>query len=230
MSAAAITNTNANADAGKDAALRIAPEGGAAKQLFVLLHGVGGNAAGLLPLARLLRQNFPQAAVVVPEGTEPFDGGGAGRQWFSVRGVTEQNRPERVARALPVVEAMIRAEQAHYGVAPADTVMGGFSQGAIMSLSLAVQHDGLVGRVLSFSGRFAALPDTAPKHTDIHFLHGELDPVIPAGYARDAHARLQALGANPTLDVEKAAGHTLTPALADRAIDLLRTRAVLRGS
>jgi phospholipase/carboxylesterase len=125
---------------------------------------------------------------------------------------------------------MIRAEQARYGVAPADTVMGGFSQGAIMSLSLAVQHDGLAGRVLSFSGRFAALPDTAPKQTRIHFLHGELDPVIAVANARDAHARLQALGADATLDVEKDAGHTLTPALADRAIQLLRQHAVSHGA
>jgi phospholipase/carboxylesterase len=122
-----------------------------------------------------------------------------------------------VARALPAVEAMVRAEQARYGVAPADTVMCGFSQGAIISLSLAAQHDGLVGRVLSFSGRFAALPVRAPQHTTLHFFHGELDPVIDVRHAREAFARLQQTDGDATLDVANV-GHELAPELAQQAI------------
>ena len=59
------------------------------RQLFILLHRVGGTPDSLLPLAEAVRAAFP-AAVLIPEGFEPFDGGGAGRQWFSVRGVTEK--------------------------------------------------------------------------------------------------------------------------------------------
>ena len=75
------------------------------RQLFILLHGVGGTPDSLLPLAEAVRAAFPTAAVLIPEGFEPFDGGGAGRQWFSVRGVTEENRPARVAAALPALAA-----------------------------------------------------------------------------------------------------------------------------
>ena len=59
------------------------------RQLFILLHGVGGTPDSLLPLAEAVRAAFPTAAVLIPEGFEPFDR----RQWFSVRGVTEENRP-----------------------------------------------------------------------------------------------------------------------------------------
>ena len=32
----------------------------------------------------------------MPDGFHPWDGGGGGRQWFSLAGVTEANRPARV--------------------------------------------------------------------------------------------------------------------------------------
>ncbi|MGN6458114.1 MAG: esterase, partial [Achromobacter mucicolens] len=84
------------------------------RQLFILLHGVGGSPANLEPLAQAVRAGFPSSAVLIPEGFEPFDGGGAGRQWFSVRGVTDDNRVDRVAQALPRLEAYVHDAQARF--------------------------------------------------------------------------------------------------------------------
>lgn len=96
------------------------------RQLFILLHGVGGTPDNLVPLAEAVRAAFPASAVLIPEGFEPFDGGGAGRQWFSVRGVSEDNRPERVAQALPPLEAYVKAAQARFGLLQSDTALAGF--------------------------------------------------------------------------------------------------------
>ena len=41
------------------------------RQLFILLHGVGGTPDSLLPLAEAVRAAFPTAAVLIPEGFEP---------------------------------------------------------------------------------------------------------------------------------------------------------------
>ena len=40
------------------------------RQLFILLHGVGGTPDSL-PLAEAVRAAFPTAAVLIPEGFEP---------------------------------------------------------------------------------------------------------------------------------------------------------------
>jgi phospholipase/carboxylesterase len=197
--------------------IRIEPVSGRVDRLFILLHGVGANAAGLRPLGLAMQRAFPSAAIVIPDGTYPFDGGN-GRQWFSVSGVTEENRPTRVAAALPTLKALVAAEQARYNVGPGATVLGGFSQGAIMSLELAVLEDGMVGHVLSFSGRFAKLPETAPVETVIHFLHGDRDPVIAVQHAQNGYATLNALGGTTTLDVGQGAGHELNSSLVDKAI------------
>ena len=104
---------------------------------------------------------------------------------------------------------------------PAATAIFGFSQGAIMALELAQVHDGLAGRVLSFSGRYAALPEVAPALTTLHFLHGEADPVIPAQHARAAIERLAELQGDATIDIAEGVGHEINAHLLQCALHRL---------
>ena len=204
------------------APLELLPAAGAPQQLMILLHGVGATPQDLLPLARLLQQQFPQAACVLPHGHEPFDGGPAGRQWFSVMGVTEANRPQRVAAALPALIGFIRSTQQRLGVGPAATALVGFSQGSIMALEALAQDSDLAGRVLAFAGRYATLPTEAPQRCSVHFFHGSADPVIPADHARQAMERLAELDGDATLDIAEGVGHEIHPVLVRRLLFRLR--------
>jgi phospholipase/carboxylesterase len=203
------------------------PAAGRAEQLMILLHGWGASAAAMAPLAMALRAEFPQAALLAPEGFEPVDSALAGRQWFQMNGsdgpLTEANRPARVAAVLPRLADWVRAAQAATGVGPAATALVGFSQGAVIALELAQWHDGLAGRVLSFSGRYATLPDRALAQTTLHFFHGATDSVIPAAQARLAMERLAALHGDATIDIAAGVGHELPAALVRCAIERLRT-------
>jgi phospholipase/carboxylesterase len=207
--------------------MELLPAQGAPRLLFILLHGYGARADDLLPLAEALRYEFPAAACVLPQGFEPTDPP-FGRQWFSLREINERNRPERVAAALPALADFVRAQQQRYGIVNPDTALVGFSQGAIMALELATQYDGLVGRVLAFSGRYARLPSTAPELTSIHLFHGEDDEVVPAAHTRAAYERLAELQGDVTVDLASAVGHELHPALVARAISRLQTCVPLR--
>lgn len=198
------------------------PAEGRPEQLILLLHGVGADGRAMAPLAQALRSEFPQAAVLAPDAPHRFDGGGLGRQWFSVMGVTEDNRVERVAGVLPGLVDWIRATQARLGVGPVATAIGGFSQGAILALETAVAHDGLAGRVLAFGGRFARLPAAAPQHTTVHLFHGGADPVIASAHARHAIETLGALQGDATMDIAEGVGHELHPVLLQRALFRLR--------
>ncbi|WP_233238017.1 esterase [Bordetella sp. LUAb4] len=213
-------------------AFELLPQEGDARQLFILLHGVGATPASMRPLAEALRASFPQAAILAPAGFEPFDGGQGdhgGRQWFSVRGVDETNRPARVVQALPPLVEYIRANQARFHLLQSDTALAGFSQGAIMALEAVVAHDGLAGRVLAFSGRYASVPQWAPQYTTIHLLHGASDTVMPVALAEQAQARLNELHGDSTIDVATRVGHELHPALIARAIVRLQTCVPLRS-
>jgi len=203
------------------------PATGRAEQLMILLHGWGASAAAMAPLAAALRAEFPQAALLAPEGFDAVDSGLAGRQWFTMNGpdgpVNEANRPARVAAALPRLADCVRAAQVATGLEPAATALLGFSQGAIVSLELVQLHDGLAGRVLSFSGRYATLPDRALAHTTLHFFHGATDTVIPAAQTQLAMDRLTAIHGDATADIAEGVGHELPPELMRCAIDRLRS-------
>jgi phospholipase/carboxylesterase len=207
--------------------LQFLPPQGRSEQLMLVLHGVGDSAAGIAPLAEALRRAFPQSAVLVPDGFEPFDGdpSGAlgGRQWFSRLGIDEGNRAERVRAVLPRLAAFVRGAQQSTGVGPAATALVGFSQGAVCALELAQSHDGLAGRVLAFAGRYAVLPERKLEHTTLHFFHGGEDDVIPAEHARAAMQRIADLQGDATIDIAEGVGHELPVALVNCAIERLRT-------
>ena len=116
-----------------------------ARQLFLLFHGVGGQPQDLQALGTRLALAFPQAAIVSVPGAQTSDLG-RGRQWFSVRGIDDANRLERVAQALPGFVAEVRRWQAQLGVAPQATALVGFSQGGILSLEASKQPELLAGR------------------------------------------------------------------------------------
>jgi phospholipase/carboxylesterase len=189
---------------------------GRAEQLLVLLHGWAGTPASMLPLARSLRGAFAQALVLGPSGLAP-------------RFPEDEGVVEAVALAPALTDTLERlrewvaAAQHASGVGPAATAIAGFGEGAMAALELSSAFDGLAGRVLAFSGRYAALPTRAPEETTIHLFHGADDEIVPVARVRAAIERLAALGADATIDIAGRTGHALAPVLVDCALHRLRT-------
>jgi len=201
------------------------PEG-APGQLILLFHGVGSTPQAMVPLARQLADQFPAAAIVAVAAPDPHDaaGAGAGRQWFSVRGITEENRAGRIAAAMPRFVETVGALQRDTGTTPAQTALIGFSQGAIMALeSTQTPAPPLAGRVVSLAGRFAHLPQRVPPETTLHFIHGKDDPVIDYRHTVDAAEQLVRLGGDLTADVLPGLGHTVAPEMTELLLRRLTT-------
>jgi phospholipase/carboxylesterase len=206
------------------------PAHGRAQQLLLLLHGWAQQPQALGPLADALRREFPQSAVLVPEAPTVADGGRPGRMWYSVDGLREapEDWPRRVAAQLDPLRDWVQAQQQRLGVGPAATCLGGFSQGAILSLELAARHDGIAGRVLAFGGCFVQPPLLPPRHTTLHFFHGQDDAVFPVDGLRRTIEHLAALQGDATVDIAQGVGHEVHPALIDCARHRLRSHIPLR--
>ena len=193
-----------------------------ARRLVLLVHGVGSRPEDLGPLGLRLAQAFPDAVVVSIAAPDRSDVG-VGLQWFSVLGVTEANRPERVAATLPRFVTTVRAWQERFGLGSEQTTLIGFSQGAILSLASTQLPQPPAARVVSLSGRYPSVPTEAPARARIHFVHGAADPVIPAAHAQAAAQALQSLGATVTLDLLPGLGHGVNRAAEERLLALLRS-------
>ncbi len=195
---------------------------GPAQQLVLLFHGVGSTPEAMVSIGQALAETFPQAAVVSVRSPSPSDLG-QGFQWFSVAGITEDNRAERIAQAMPQFVQTVRAWQEHTGVADQGTLLVGFSQGAIMALESTQSGEPLAGRVVSLSGRFGQDPDVVPATTVLHFFHGKTDPVIHYGHTVRAAERLVRLGADVTADVLPHLGHEVNDDIMEKLLERLTT-------
>lgn len=194
---------------------------GAVEQLVLLFHGVGGTPQDLLPLGRRLAREFPQALVVSVAAPEPADHGG-GRQWFSITGISEDNRVERIRAALPRFAATVQAWQQQSGASVAATCLVGFSQGAIMALESSCGSTALAGRVAAIAGRFGRLPAQVRPETTLHLIHGKADGVIGYAHTIAAAEHILALGGDVTADVLPHVGHELNAQIEDLLIERLR--------
>lgn len=183
-------------------------------QLVLLMHGVGSNPQSMLGIARWFAECNRAAMVVSVASPEPSDIS-SGFQWFSVRGVTEDNRQARVDTAMSAFEATVRHWQEVCGTDPQRTLIAGFSQGAIMALESTKLAHPPASRIVAFAGRFAS-PPAQRSDAVIHLLHGVSDPVMPVSLAQAAQAKLLQLGTEVTLDLAQGVGHEPHPVFLER--------------
>lgn len=199
-------------------------------QLVLLFHGVGAQAASMQPLAQRIAAAFPQGMVVCINAAHPSDFPG-GFQWFSVVGITEDNRQARVNQAMAAFVDCIHHWQTQAGLGPEATALVGFSQGAIMALEstkLVASDDAQrsvapAGRVVALAGRYATLPESPVYRGTVHLLHGKNDAVMSYEQTVLAAHRLRALDIDFTAEVRPGIGHEVHPEFADALVERLQS-------
>jgi len=180
-----------------------------ASRLALLFHGVGTSAENLVPLGDAIVRAYPDAMVVSVGAPHPSTLG-TGREWFSVVGITEQDRPARIAQSMPLFRQSVAYWQQRGGIDAAHTALVGFSQGAIMTLeSTQDEAAPLAGKAVALAGRFAELVRSVPGGLRYHLIHGAQDGVVAPQFARLAAEGIRVKGGSVTLDVLDGLGHSV---------------------
>ena len=161
---------------------------------LVLLHGRGADERDLFPLLDLLD---PERRLlgVTPGGPHHLPPGG--RHWYALGGIPTPD-PATFAATAPRLAAFLDGLPV-----PMDrVVLGGFSQGTVMSYAMSLgpgrpRPAGLVA-MSGFLPRVADWPlePERLRGVPVGIAHGSLDPVIPAQFAAEAEATLTAAGAD----------------------------------
>jgi phospholipase/carboxylesterase len=190
------------------------PSSGDPEGALVLLHGRGVDERDLAPLLdeldpeRRLLGATPRGPLALP--------GSPGAHWYIVRRVGYPDS-DTFAESYRRLGAWLEMLAESSGVPPERTVLGGFSQGAVMAYALGLGE----GRprpaaILAMSGFVPVVeawrPDLeARRGLPVAIAHGTLDPVIGIEFARRARELLERAG----LDVsyrEFPIGHGVDPA------------------
>jgi phospholipase/carboxylesterase len=189
-----------------------------AERLVVFLHGYGANGADLLGLADPLIPHMPGTAFLAPGAPESCAGAPMGFQWFPIPwidGSSEEAAAAGMARAVADLDAFLDAALEREGVAPADCVLFGFSQGTMMALHVAPRRSPGFAGVVAFSGRLLApeaLADEAVSKPPVVLIHGDADEVVPPESLPAAAEGLQKAGFERVYaHVMKGTGHGIAP-------------------
>jgi phospholipase/carboxylesterase len=184
------------------------PAAGEPEGALVLLHGRGADEYDLFPLLDALD---PERRLlgITPRGPLSLPPGGA--HWYRLGGIPTPDPgtfwPTYEAAAAFLDTLPVPMER---------VLLGGFSQGAVMSWALGLG----AGRprpagIMALSGFMPEVPDfeldlTGLEGYPLAVAHGLLDPVIPVELGRLAVERLRAAGADP-LWRESPVPHTIDP-------------------
>ena len=182
------------------------PAAGDPAGTLVLLHGRGADEHDLFPLLdaldpeRRLRGLTPGGPLALPPG---------GRHWYRLGGIPTPE-PETF---WPSFEALSELLDGLDG----PVVLGGFSQGAVMSYALGLGR-GPSKRAVALLPLSGFMPRVEGLELDLTGLdgypvaiaHGSLDPVISVEWSREARDVLTAAGADVTYS-EAPLPHTIDP-------------------
>lgn len=156
--------------------------------LLVLLHGVGSNENDLYRLADFIDEDF-----LVVFARAPYTHSVGRYKWYDVDFKTGKPilNEEQAQVSLMVLDQFIQELKLKHKFDHNKIIVGGFSQGAIMSYSLALTKPGVIAGIISLSGRILMETNLNVNREKVQNLnalviHGVKDQVLPITYARTA--------------------------------------------
>ena len=174
-----------------------------------------GRATGEQDVAPLLDVFDPERRLVGLAPRGPYEFAPGGHHWYAIRRLGHPD-PDTFSPAYDALSAWLDAALAEHGVGPERTIVGGFSQGAVMAyaLGLAAGRPAPAG-ILALSG---FMPTVEGHELDLSnreglpvaIAHGTLDQIIGVEWGRRAAERLREAGAD-VLYRESPVPHTLDP-------------------
>lgn len=199
--------------------------GSPARQLVVLLHGVGADGRDLLELAPYVAEALPDAAFAAPNAPFAYDMAPFGFQWFSLQDRSGEAVAAGVRAAAPILDAYLDEQLALRGLGDADLALVGFSQGTMMALHTALRRPRACAGVAGFSGALVAaesLPAEIRVRPRVLLVHGDADEVVnPACLAAAEHA-LAAVGVPVIAEMRPDLGHGIDGPGVHLVIEFLR--------
>jgi phospholipase/carboxylesterase len=171
-------------------------DGGGEGPVVVLLHGFGAPGDDLVALWRVLaaprgtRYVFPEAPVALG----PEYGGGRAWWWIDLEARMRRERagsardvaevPEGLDLARPQVDGLLDEVVEVLRPPPGKLVLGGFSQGAMVSADVALRSTRALAGLVLMSGTHIAANEWASRlearrSLPVFMSHGREDPILP---------------------------------------------------
>ena len=182
--------------------------------LLLLLHGYGSNDSDLFSFASELPEEY-----YVISARAPYDLQYGSYAWYAINFDADQNKfsdHDQAILSRDLVVKFIEELKVKFPIDSSNITLIGFSQGSILSYSIALSNPNIVQRVGALSG-YLNLDINSENYQNNDFSnlkvfasHGTVDQVIPVEWARKTDPILKSLGINSAYK-EYPIGHGVSP-------------------
>ena len=152
------------------------------KNAVILCHGYGGDGKVISILAGYWRTYLPDTIFICPDAPEKCEASPSGFQWFDL---TDQD-PEQILSKSLVAEnklnKLIDEVKESYNLLANKIIIGGFSQGSMISLQTGIKRKDKINSILGYSGKIIDLEHLSKNivsRPNIFLMHGDIDQVVP---------------------------------------------------
>ncbi len=182
--------------------------------VLFMFHGYGSDENDLFSFAAELPEELCIISVRAPYPMQPH-----GNAWYAIYFDAAQGKFSDDKQAIEsrdkIANFIDEAIQA-YDLDAKNVTLLGFSQGTILSYSVALSYPEKVNNVIALSGYInddilkEGYENNDFSHLNIYCSHGSVDQVIPVDWARKAPSKLAELGIKTALN-EFPVGHGVLP-------------------
>ena len=196
--------------------------------MIILLHGFGahmGDLAGLAPSIDARGYVY-----ICPNAPLPFDVGAGvtGYGWTYPRRIPQElRRADDVDSVVDMLATLVQEVTAQYKTEPGQIILGGFSQGGMMTYQYGLPNPDIFKGLFVLSGVAPdadtlkeCLPDD--RSQPIFVAHGTADMMLPVQMARETRELLEAEGYTPVYKEHKMA-HEISQQVLDELATWIRS-------
>ena len=151
------------------------------KNAVILCHGYGGDGKDISILAGYWRSYLPDTIFICPDAPEKCDASPSGFQWFDLMDQTPEQILSKSLVAEIELNKLIDEVKEKNSLSANQIVIGGFSQGCMISLQTGIKRKDKINSIIGYSGKIIDtehLGKNIASRPNIILMHGDMDQVV----------------------------------------------------
>ena len=159
------------------------------KNAVILCHGYGGDGKDISLLASYWRTYLPETIFICPDAPEKCEVSPTGFQWFDLMDQTKEQILIKALVAEIKLNKLIDEVMEKNELQGDQIVIGGFSQGCMISLLTGIKRKVKINSILGYSGKIIDinhLRDNINSRPNIILMHGDKDEIVPVSFLLEA--------------------------------------------
>ena len=151
------------------------------KSAVILCHGYGGDGKDISILANYWRAHLPDTMFICPDAPEKCAASPTGFQWFDLMDQTPEQVLSKSLIAESKLNKLIDEVKDNNNLLANQIVIGGFSQGCMISLQTGIKRKDSINSIIGYSGRIIDtehLNKNIISKPNIILMHGDIDQIV----------------------------------------------------